>query len=155
MKLIIEKAQKKDLPLILDIQKKAFGEVARVFHLKSMPQLEQTLESITDEFDKWIFLNASIDEKIIGSVRAYKKDDTCYIHRLVVLPEYQNKGIGKALMAEVEKRFKDKVARYELFTGSRDQRNLYFYPKLGYKIIKTEKHNEEISFVYMEKIIKE
>jgi GNAT superfamily N-acetyltransferase len=201
--LIITQAQKEDLPAILDVQRKAFMEVARVFHLKTMPQIEQTLKSITDEFDKWIFLNASIafkakltsfrtyvrnltvlnllksgflvslrndkknfkaqpprqnDEdkiKIVGSVRAYSKDGTCYIHRLVVLPEYQNIGIGKALMAEVEKRFKDKVTRYELFTGAQDQRNLYFYNQLGYNAFRTEKHNDEISFVYLEKSVKD
>ncbi|MBN1473092.1 MAG: GNAT family N-acetyltransferase [Syntrophaceae bacterium] len=195
--LIITQAKKEDLPAILDVQKKAFLQVARIFHLKTMPQIEQTLESITDEFDKWIFLNASLIDlqsnksavineqaphyklqssreldsrfrgndtrrmpsendtcaKIVGSVRAYSKDGTCYIHRLVVLPEHQNKGIGKALMAEVEKRFRSQVTRYELFTGSRDLRNLYFYPKLGYKIFKTQKHNDEISFVYLQKSV--
>jgi ribosomal protein S18 acetylase RimI-like enzyme len=153
--LIITQAQKEDLPAILDVQKQAFMEVARIFHLKTMPQIEQTLESITDEFNKFIFLNASANGKIVGSVRAYKKDNTCYIHRLVVLPEYQNKGIGKALMAEIEKRFQDKVTRHELFTGSQDQRNLYFYNQLGYNAFKTEKHNDEISFVYLEKRVKD
>lgn len=199
--LIITQTKKEDLPTILDVQRKAFMEVARIFHLKTMPQIEQTLESITDEFDKWIFLNASITSKvkpmsfrtyvrnlnvlnllkprflaslrkdtkkitkqsarpnnedklkIVGSVRAYKNDDTCYIHRLVVLPEYQNKGIGKELMAAIEKRFQNQVTRYELFTGSQDQRNLSFYNQLGYNAFKTEKHNDEISFVYLEKSV--
>ena len=201
--LIITQAQKEDLPAILDVQMKAFMEVARIFHLKTMPQIEQTIESITEEFDNGFFLKASIafkakpmsfrtcvrnlkvlnllksgflaslrnDRKkitaqsprpnneddiiIIGSVRAYKKDNTCYIHRLVVLPEYQNNGIGKALMAEVEKRFRSQVTRYELFTGSQDHRNLYLYSQLGYNAFKTEKHNNEISFVYLEKNIKD
>ncbi len=152
---IITQAVKEDLPAILEVQKKAFMEVARIFHLKTMPQIEQTLESITDEFDKWIFLNASANVKIVGSVRAYKNEDTCYIHRLVVLPEYQNKGIGKELMAAIEKRFRGQVTRHELFTGSQDHRNLYFYNQLGYNAFKTEKHNDEISFVYLEKRVKD
>lgn len=192
--LIITRAVKEDLPIILDIQRKAFLEVAKTFHLKSMPQIEQTLESLTAEFKNCTILKASIantsaikhdnavmdksgyfklkpsklldsrlrtlkgtsgndtdDITIVGSVRAYSKTDTCYISRLVVLPEYQNKGIGKALMNEIENQFKNNVARYELFTGSRDKRNLYLYNQLGYKSFKTEKHNNEISFVYMEK----
>jgi GNAT superfamily N-acetyltransferase len=71
----------------------------------------------------------------------------------VVLPDYQNKGIGKALMSEIENQFKNIVNRYELFTGSRDQRNQYLYNQRGYKSFKTEKLNDEISFVYMEKKI--
>jgi ribosomal protein S18 acetylase RimI-like enzyme len=188
--LIITKAVKEDLPIILDIQKKSFGEVAKTFNLKSMPQIEQTLESLTDEFINGTILKASFASKvkpmsfrtyvrnlkvlnllksrflaslrndtkiittqslrrndednttIIGSVRAYTKNDTCYINRLIVLPKYQNKGIGKALMSEIENQFKNNVARYELFTGSRDPRNLYLYSQLGYKSFKTEKHND-------------
>jgi ribosomal protein S18 acetylase RimI-like enzyme len=139
--LIITQAVKEDLPIILDIQRKAFGEVAKTFYLKSMPQIEQTLESLTAEFNNCTFLKASLADTIVGSVRAYRKDNTCYIHRLIVLPQYQNNGIGKALMAEIENQFKSNVARYELFTGSRDPRNLYLYDKLGYKTFKTEKHN--------------
>ena len=151
--LIITKAVKEDLPTILDIQRKAFGEVARIFHLKSMPQIKQTLESLTAEFNNCTILKASIANTLVGSVRAHNKNDTCYISGLIVLPEYQNKGIGKALMSEIENQFKNIVNRYELFTGSRDPRNLYLYNKLGYKSFKTEKHNDQISFVYMEKSV--
>ena len=173
--LIIAKAVKKDLPIILDILRKAFLEVARTFNLKSMPQIEQTLESLTVEFSHYTFLKATlietdhsrsldsglctlkgtsrndINEVVVGSVRAYNKNDTCYISRLVVLPEYQDRGIGKALMKEIEKQFKNIVKRYELFTGSRDQRNQYLYNQLGYKSFKTEKHRDQIAFVFMEK----
>jgi ribosomal protein S18 acetylase RimI-like enzyme len=151
--LIITKAVKKDLPIVLDIQRKAFLEVARTFHLKTMPQIEQTLKSLTAEFKNHTILKASLINRIVGSVRAYAQDDTCYISRLVVLPEYQNQGIGKALIKEIERQFKNVVKRYELFTGSRDQRNQYLYNQLGYKSFKTEKLNDQISFVFMEKSV--
>lgn len=144
-------AVKDDLPAILDVQRKTFMEVARAFKVKSLPQIEQTLESLADEFAAGTVLKASIADTIVGSVRAYRKTDTCYISKLIVLPEHQNKGIGQALMNEIEYYFKDCVGRYELFTGSRDPRNRYLYDKLGYKSFKTEKLNEEVSFVYMEK----
>jgi GNAT superfamily N-acetyltransferase len=149
--LIIAQAVREDLPAILVIQKKAFLEVARVFNLKSLPPMEQTLESVTDEFITGTILKASVGNTIVGSVRAYKGNDTCHIGKLIVLPEHQNKGIGKALMNEIEHQFKNAVKRYELFTGSRDPRNRYLYNQLGYKPFKTEKLNDEISFVYMEK----
>jgi GNAT superfamily N-acetyltransferase len=151
--LIIAQAIKEDLPVILDIQRKAFLEVARTFNLKSMPQIEQTLESLNDEFINGTILKASIANSIVGSVRAHNDNDTCYIGKLVVLPENQNQGIGKALMNAMENNFKDVVKRYELFTGVRDPRNLYLYDQLGYKSFKTEKCNNLISYVYMEKTI--
>jgi len=152
--LIIAKAVKEDLPIILDIQRKAFSEVARKFNLKSMSQIEQTLESLNDEFNNHIILKACITDSIVGSVRACSENDTCYISKLIILPENQNKGIGKALMNAIENYYNNTVRRYELYTGSRDARNIYLYNQLGYKLYKTEKYNDMISYVYMEKIIK-
>jgi len=151
--LIIVQAVKKDLPIILDIQRKAFIEVAMTFNLKSMPQIEQTLESLNDEFINCTILKASIVNTIVGSVRAYNNNDTCFISKLIVLPENQNRGIGKALMKAIENKFRNIVRRYELFTGTRDPRNLYLYDQLGYKFFKTEKYNNVISYVYMEKTL--
>jgi len=147
----ITQANEDDLPAILDVQKKAFLAVVKTFHLKSLPPLEQSLESLTDDFAKGMVLKLSIGNAIVGSVRAYQKDETCHIERLVVLPEYQNRGIGKALMHEIETRYTNIVKRYELFTGTRDSRNRHFYDQLGYKPFKTEKLNEEISFIFMGK----
>ena len=149
--LIITQAVKEDLPIILDIQRKAFFEVAGFFNVKTLPPMEQTLESLTDEFINGTILKASIANTVIGSVRAYRKNDTCHIGKLVVLPEYQNKGFGKALMHEIENQYKSIVKRYELFTGTRDPRNRYLYDQLGYMSFKIENFNDEISFVYMEK----
>ena len=123
---IITQANEDDLPAILDIQKKAFLEVVKKFHMKSIPALEQSLESLTIDFVKGIMLKVSIGNAIVGSVRAHQNNDTCHIERLVVLPEYQNQGIGKALMHEIETRHTNIGRRYELFTGSRDSRNLHF-----------------------------
>jgi ribosomal protein S18 acetylase RimI-like enzyme len=150
--LIITRAVKEDLPVILDIQRKAFAEVAIIFNLKSMPQIEQTLETLNDEFINGTILKASILKSIVGSVRAYDDNDTCYISKLIVLPENQNQGIGKALMNAIENQFKNVVKRYELFTGVRDPRNLFLYDQLGYKSFKVEKYNNLISYVYMEKV---
>lgn len=149
----ILKANENDLPTILDVQKKTFLEVVKKFNLKSLPALEQSLESLTIDFSKGMILKVAIGNTIVGSVRAYKKNDTCHIERLVVLPEYQNRGIGKALMNEIETRYTNIVRRYELFTGSRDSKNLHFYDHLGYKSYKTEKLNDEVTFVFMEKSV--
>ncbi len=197
--LIITQATKEDLPAILDVQKKAFLEVVRAFHVKSLPPLEQTLDSVTDEFNTGTILKATLtsaadmkdrqnimaslrrvpfrvgsetteaissdtgiaallsgarnDKLIVGSVRAYQENDTCYIGKLVVLPEYQNEGIGKALMRAIEDQYKNIVKRYELFTGTRDPKNRRLYSQLGYKSFKTEKLNDDVSFVYMEKYL--
>ncbi|NMA34147.1 MAG: GNAT family N-acetyltransferase, partial [Clostridiaceae bacterium] len=87
---------------------------------------------------------------IVGSVRAYAADGICYIGKLIVHPDYQNKGIGTALMKYVEDHFKG-CERYELFTGHKSEKNLYLYQKLGYGIFRKEKATENLEFVYLEK----
>jgi len=149
----ILKANEDDLPTILNVQKKAFLEVVKKFNLKSLPALEQSLESLTIDFSKGMILKAAVGNTIVGSVRAYTNNDTCLIERLVILPDYQNRGIGKALMNVIEARHTNIVRRYELFTGLRDSRNLHIYDRMGYKPYKTEKLNDEVTFVFMEKSV--
>jgi hypothetical protein len=54
-------------------------------------------------------------------------------------------------MAKIEYIFKN-VERYEIFTGYKDEKNLYLYQKLGYKKFKFEKVNETLFFEYLEKV---
>ncbi len=96
-----------------------------------------------------IILKVIEDRKIVGSVRAVEKEGICYIGRLIVHPEYRNKGIGKKLMEAIEKCFKG--LRFELFTGHLSEKNLRFYQSLGYREFKTEEVKAGLSFIYLEK----
>ncbi|MGQ9721967.1 MAG: GNAT family N-acetyltransferase [Candidatus Jordarchaeum sp.] len=149
----IEYAQIEDMPQILELQKIAYRSEAELHNDFTIPPLTQTLEEIKNDFPNQIFLKAVINGKIIGSIRAYKKDETCYIGRLTVHPDYQNQVIGKKLMSEIEAIFKD-AKRFELFTGHKSERNFYLYQKGGYKKFKTEKVNENLKLIYMEKFQK-
>jgi len=51
-----------------------------------------------------LFLIAESDDKIVGTVFAGYDGRQATIHRLAVLPEYQQKGIGKSLLAELLRR---------------------------------------------------
>jgi ribosomal protein S18 acetylase RimI-like enzyme len=147
----ILKAQLGDLPIILELQKLCYTENAQRYNDYQIAPMTQTLHEIEKENTENIVLKAVELAKIVGSIRAYEKEGTCYIGRVIVHPDYQNKGIGKKLMDEIEERF-DKVSRFELFTGFRDEKNLYFYNKLGYKIFKQIKLKEDLTLVYLEKI---
>ncbi|MFX1442991.1 MAG: GNAT family N-acetyltransferase [Promethearchaeota archaeon] len=146
----IEKALKYDLKEILKLQKLAYLSEAEIYNDYSIPPLTQTLDEIKEDFSFQLFLKSVIKSKIIGSVRAYKGDDTCYIGKLIVYPNFQNKGIGTKLLKEIETKF-DNVKRYELFTGYKSERNLYLYQKLGYHQFRSEKINENLQLIYLEK----
>ncbi|MGD0338390.1 MAG: GNAT family N-acetyltransferase [Bacteroidota bacterium] len=140
-----------DLPSILELQKLCYRENAERYNDYQIPPMTQTIKDLEDEFNHNVILKAEDQSKIIGSLRAYEKNRICYIGRVIVHPDYQNKGIGTKLMIEIERRFPD-VSKYELFTGYKDEKNIYFYGKLGYKIFKEENLGDKIKLVFLEKI---
>jgi GNAT superfamily N-acetyltransferase len=77
-------------------------------------------------------------------------EDTCHIGRLIVHPDWQNRGIGTRLMIEVEKIYPE-VSLFELFTGSQSVKNLYLYRKLGYNDFRWESLSSRVGLIYLEK----
>ena len=149
----IIKASVKDLEEILTLQRSAFRFQAEKYNDFTIPPMVQTIEEIREEYKKKLFLKA-VDIKrssgIIGSVRAYEKDGTCFIERLMVLPDQQNRGIGTDLMNEIEKAFSE-AKEYKLFTGHKSERNIYLYKKLGYSIFRKKKVTDNMHIVFMVK----
>jgi ribosomal protein S18 acetylase RimI-like enzyme len=149
--MIIKRATRQDAADILALQKLAYQSEAAIYNDYTIKPLIQTQNDIEEEFKDYVFLKVTEGDVIIGSVRARLiKDDSCYIGRLIVHPNHQNQGIGKKLLEEVEKIFKS-CGRFELTAGHRSQKNLTFYRKLGFSPYKTEKVNDRINLVYLEK----
>ncbi len=161
----IKQALLEDADMILQLQIQAYLSEAEIYNEYSIPPLIQSFNEIKQEFSQQVFLKAEekeaeekeAEEKegdqgmmIAGSVRAYHERGTTYIRRLIVKPEYQNKGIGTKLMQAIEQHFKF-ANRYELFTGHKSTRNLYLYQKLGYQEFKRVPVNESLTMVFLEK----
>lgn len=124
-----------DLIDILKLQKIAFNCVADLLDDKEIQPMIQTYDELLQELNDGIILKYRQEDQIIGSVRAYIDDkNICHIGKLIVHPDYQNKGIGKALMLEIEKKFTF-CSKYLLFTGEITPNTLYLYTKIGYKEI--------------------
>lgn len=151
MKYQIEKANINDAKEILKIQKLAYQIEAKRYNNYDIPPLKQTLEELENQFKNHIILKAVSNGKIIGTVRAYEINGTCYVERLAVHPDMHNQGIGTALMKEIEKQYNPK--RYELFVGSKSDNNIHLYQKLGYNIHHKNKYEcGDIEIFYMDKI---
>ena len=148
----ITHAEREDAKAMLDLQKIAFQSQAVIYNDQSLSPLHQTLDEIMAEFDINTFFKATINRRIVGSVRARIVNDTCHIERLIVHPGMQGQGIGTALMKYIEKLY-SKAKRFELYTGSKSERNLYLYRKLGYKAIRSERMNDRVVLVNMEKVM--
>jgi ribosomal protein S18 acetylase RimI-like enzyme len=139
-----------DAAEILAIQKLAFHGLGLLYNDFTLPPLVQTLEELTRDFKTQTCLKAIYDGKIVGSVRGCTEGDTCFISRLIVHPDHQNRGIGKKLMHTVESKF-NRVSRYELFTGDKSEKNLALYTSLGYREFARKPQSANVTLVCLEK----
>jgi GNAT superfamily N-acetyltransferase len=101
----IAHASPDDAPAILELQKLAYQSEARLYDDWNIPPLTQTLDELINDFTTKICLKAEVEGKIVGSVRGHQVEDTCYIERLIVHPNFQGQGIGTTLMAQIESCF--------------------------------------------------
>ncbi|WP_127573180.1 GNAT family N-acetyltransferase [Paenibacillus xylaniclasticus] len=147
----IEPAVLEDAEEILALQRIAYQSEALLYNDYQLEPLCQTLEQVRQQFRDHIFLKVVGLGIIIGSVRACLDEGTCRIGKLIVHPDYQNRGIGKQLMRAIEVAFAG-CGRYELFTGSKSVRNIRFYEKLGYTMVKQVAVKPELTLHYMEKL---
>jgi ribosomal protein S18 acetylase RimI-like enzyme len=148
--MLIEPADPVDAPEILALQRLAYRSEADLNGDDEIPPLTQTIEQLVEEFGARLVLRATEGGRIVGSVRAQRKGDTCHVGRLIVHPDHQGRGLGTRLMAEVEARFPE-ADRFELFTGSRSARNLRLYERLGYVPFRGEVVSPTLTLVYLEK----
>ena len=146
------KADYVDLKEILQLQYLSYQIEAALFDTKDIPPLKQTLDEVIEEFNSGIVLNM-ISEKndIIGSIRAKEKDGTVYVGKLMVHPEYRCRGYGTRLLTEIEKYFSGR--RYELFTSTKSVDNIVLYQINGYRIFQEKAVDDNLIFVYMEKLL--
>ncbi|MBN1951616.1 MAG: GNAT family N-acetyltransferase [Bacteroidales bacterium] len=130
----VEKAQVSDAAEILEVQKRAFHQEAVLHNKFDIPALLQDHKSIQDDFNNYSFYKLCSEGKIVASVKVrLLEGNILSIGRLVVLPEYQRKGLGRTIMEFLEASYSG-VTCFELFTAEKSVHNIRFYEQLGYHI---------------------
>jgi GNAT superfamily N-acetyltransferase len=62
----------------------------------------------------------------------------------------QGQGIGSQLLRNIETKF-NRVAKFDLFTGTKSEANIRLYQRHGYTITRTQPLSQTVSIVFMEK----
>jgi predicted N-acetyltransferase YhbS len=128
--LTIRPATEQDFPAILDVQREAFGEYEGTY--KTSGWTRETVEDLKRDAQEKKILVAECNGKIVGSVRFWTVGGVCVIRLLSVQPVYQGKGIGKAIMLEVE-RLVTEAHKLYVCTMLKTSRNVGLFLKLGYR----------------------
>ena len=149
--LVISGATAADASAILALQQAAYQSEAELYQDWSIPPLTQTLAELQQEIATITVLIASLDNRLVGSVRAAQQaDGSVAIGRLIVQPQLQGLGIGSRLMVAIEAAF-PATSRFELFTGSLSLRNINLYERLGYAVFASKQLSPQVELVFMEK----
>ena len=149
-KMLITRAALQDLPDILELQKTAFQSEALIYGACAVPPLSQTLENIQEEHATKVFLKMTLDGVLIGSIRVTEKGRAVRLEKLMVHPDFQDRGLGGQLIRAAEEQFPS-AGCYELMTGKKSVKNVHLYVQHGYQIVREEIKPGGIVMVWMEK----
>jgi len=138
----IRKAVEEDAPAIKDIMQESFKKYMEDTGLKgSLEALQESVDDILRDIKTKEVFVAIVDDIAVGSVRVELfPDNTAYLSRFGVKPDYHNIGIGKALMSIVDKLLISKgIKRVYLHTASNYSALVRFYYARGFYIDSTTK----------------
>ncbi|NLP13292.1 MAG: GNAT family N-acetyltransferase [Clostridium sp.] len=139
---IIRKAQLEDVEEIQRIIKEAFKKYMKEAQLTgTMEALEESLEDIKKDIEtKEVFI-AIINNIPVGTIRVETlPDNTAYISRFGVHPDYHNIGVGKTMMDLVGKLLVSKgIRKVSLHTASKYSELMRFYYGRGFYVESTSK----------------
>jgi len=149
----IRQADNLDIPIIVNILRDAFADVAQRFALtpRNCPKNlafcnDQRIEDDFARDLKYYILEQA--GRPLGCVAMEKAGpDFCYLARLAVLPDHRRKGLGAALVNHIfDEAAKFQMQRVEIGIISEDTTLKDWYRKFGF-IEKTTKQFDHLPFV--------
>jgi len=139
-----------DVPELLELQHQTFGPQCIELGWEDAPPMTESLEQAYEDFAQYMTLKVQNDEgRIIGSIRGNVTEGSLYMGRLMVLPEYQRRGIGKQLFGEIQRLLVHN--RAWLCTCKQVPAPYEFYLREGFRPFKNEIVGPGLTWVYMEK----
>lgn len=132
--LVIAPLDHEDAGELLTLQRAAYATEAQTYDDPHLPALVQSLDELVAGLAGGTALKAVRGHRIVGAVRARVESTRGVLHvsRLVVAPDQQGHGIGRALLDAVERAAPPDVRTAALFTGERSAANLRLYARAGY-----------------------
>lgn len=155
MEIIVRLATLADIPAILRIIKAAFRKYAEALGLDGqVSALRETEADIEEDIRKKTVLVGLRDGEIVGSVRFEMITPLiAYLTRFAVDPDVHNSGIGKVLLAAVDKYASEQGAQIiALHTASRMTPLVRMYYGMGYYIKSTSEAKGYVRALFLKEL---
>jgi tRNA (guanine37-N1)-methyltransferase len=106
--------------------------------LADIPPLHESLDDVLEWMRAWSTWVVRSEGRLVGAVRGRLEQTPAGpawdIGRLMVAPDLQGRGLGRALLAHIESVAVPEATSYVLFTGARSTANIRMYKKAGYRV---------------------
>ena len=150
----LRKVNPHDVSALQYIEQKAFHEdIIRYGDRPDCPANE-SLESLSYKVQTYDYYGIYENDKLIGGadIRTSPDFTKCRLARIYLDPRYQDIGIGKKAMLELELLYKG-VTHWSLDTPHQNVRNQHFYESIGYVHQYTKAIDEVLKLFEYEKIM--
>jgi len=132
---VIEPATIADAGELLTLQRACWVQEALANDtLTDVPALHESLEDVEAWLEDWTTYVVRTGGRLVGAVRGRLEGESWDIGRIMVAPDVQGHGLGRALLAHIELVAPTGVRSYVLFTGARSHDNIRMYEKAGYRL---------------------
>lgn len=102
--------------------------------------LAETPETLRADVAKgWIFYGVRSGGRLLGTAKTFPRAERLYFGRLAVLPSEQGKGIGRFLVAGLERIARERGFKIlECKVRQSEEANIRLYESLGFQVISSE-----------------
>ena len=115
---------------LLDIARQAYQQYVKEIGKEPAPMGADYAKHC----DQDIVITAAWDDDIVGFGIIIEKSDGFWLETIAVANAYQGKGVGHALMLQVEAYIGARAGAYQLYTNEVMRRNKQWYLALGFRI---------------------
>jgi tRNA (guanine37-N1)-methyltransferase len=100
-----------------------------------IPPLHEDLADVEAWMQEWTTLVLRAGGRLVAAARGRVEGDTWDIGRVMVAPDLQGRGLGRAMLAAIEAAAPEHVTQHVLFTGAGSERNIRMYKKAGFRLL--------------------
>jgi tRNA (guanine37-N1)-methyltransferase len=130
----IERAVRGDAAELLTLQRACWTQEAIANDTLAIAALHETLADVEAWIGSWDTYVVRSAGRLVGAARGRLDGDQWDIGRIMVAPDLQGRGLGRALLEHIQEVAAPQASSYRLFTGAGSARNIRLYKKAGFRL---------------------
>ncbi len=131
----VRPATRADAGELLTLQRACWVQEARAIgSVEQVPALGESLADVQEDLTRWQVGVVRVAGRLVGAVRGRLEGDVWEIGRLMVAPDLQGRGHGRALLEHVMAVAPAEATAYRLVTGAASADNLRMYRRAGFRL---------------------